>query len=90
MAEAAPAPVAAPVAAPAKAAAKKPVNPVKLAAAEKRVGELEAEVAELDRQLADPKHMADAGRLAGLGRDREEAARRLEQAEAAWLEMMEG
>jgi ATP-binding cassette subfamily F protein 3 len=72
------------------AVAKKPVNPVKLAAAEKRVGELEFEVAELDRQLADPKHMADADRLAGLGREREDAARRLEQAEQAWLELLEG
>jgi ATP-binding cassette subfamily F protein 3 len=85
----APAGAPAAVVAPAKAA-KKPVNPVKLAAAEKRVGELEAEVAELDRALADPKHMADAGRLAGLGRDREDAARRLEQAEQAWLELLEG
>jgi ATP-binding cassette subfamily F protein 3 len=91
MAEAAPTPVTAPVAAPAKpASAKKPVNPVKLAAAEKKVGELESEVADLDRRLADPANLADAARLAMLGRDREDAARRLEQAEQAWLELLEG
>jgi len=88
MAEAAPAPAPPPVPAAAVVAAKKPVNPVKLAAAEKRVSELEAEVAELDRQLSDPAHMADAARLTDLGREREQAALRLEQAEQAWLEML--
>jgi ATP-binding cassette subfamily F protein 3 len=83
MAEAAPVP-----AATAPAPAKKAVNPVKLAAAEKKVAELEAAVAELDRQLADPKHLADATRLAVLGRDREDAAARLTQAEQAWLELL--
>ena len=89
MAEAAPAPVEPPPAPARPAASKKPVNPVKLAAAEKRVGELEAEVAELDRRLADPSHMADAGRLAQLGREREDMARQLEQAEQAWLALLE-
>ncbi|MCR6685466.1 ABC-F family ATP-binding cassette domain-containing protein [Pseudoxanthomonas sp.] len=88
MAEATPT-AAAPIPAP-PAAAKKPVNPVKLAAAEKKVGELEAEVADLDRQLADPRHLADAARLAELGRAREAAAQRLEQAEQAWLALMDG
>ncbi|KAF1696578.1 ABC transporter ATP-binding protein [Pseudoxanthomonas koreensis] len=88
MAEAAPPPA---PAAPAKpAVAKKPANPVKLAAAEKKVGELEEVVADLDRRLADPAHLADAGRLATLGREREDAARRLDQAEQAWLELLEG
>ena len=68
--------------------ARKPVNPVKLAAAEKQVAQWEAEVADLDRQLADPAHLADAARLSRLGREREDAARRLEQAEQAWLEML--
>ncbi|AKC87327.1 ABC-F family ATP-binding cassette domain-containing protein [Pseudoxanthomonas suwonensis] len=90
MAEAAPTPVAAAVAEPAKpATARKPVNPMKLVAAEKRVAELEAEVAELDRRLADSGHVADPGRLATLGREREAAAQRLEQAEQAWLGLLE-
>ncbi|WP_028920002.1 ABC-F family ATP-binding cassette domain-containing protein [Pseudoxanthomonas suwonensis] len=69
---------------------KRPPNPHKLAAAEAKVGELEAALAELDRQLADPANHADAARMATLGRDREALAARLEQAEAAWLELMEG
>jgi ATPase components of ABC transporters with duplicated ATPase domains len=69
---------------------KRPPNPHKLAAAETKVGELEAALAELDRQLADPANHADAARMATLGRDREALAARLEQAEAAWLELMEG
>ena len=44
--------------------------------------------AELDRQLADPAHLADAARLSTLGREREQAARLLEQAELAWLELL--
>ena len=89
MAEAAPAPT--PTPAPPQAAVAVParkVNPVKLAAAEKQVAALEAEVAELDRQLADPAHLADATRLADLGSARDNAARRLEQAEQAWLELL--
>ncbi|WP_028916418.1 ABC-F family ATP-binding cassette domain-containing protein [Pseudoxanthomonas sp. J35] len=69
---------------------KRPPNPHKLAAAEAKVGELEAALAELDRQLADPANHADAARMATLGRDREALAARLEQAEASWLELMEG
>ena len=90
MAEAAPAPT--PTPAPPQAAVAVParkVNPVKLAAAEKQVAALEAEVAELDRQLADPAHLADAERLSLLGREREQVAGRLEQAEQAWLELLE-
>ena len=70
--------------------AKKPVNPVKLAAAEKKVAELEAQLADLDRDLAEPANMADAARLASLAQDRQALAARLETAEAAWLELMEG
>ena len=88
MAEAA-TPVQAPLAAATPVVAKKPVNPVKLAAAEKKVAELEGQVAELDRQLADPAHLADAARLSSLGREREDAGRRLEQAEQAWLALMD-
>ncbi|KAF1701135.1 ABC-F family ATP-binding cassette domain-containing protein [Pseudoxanthomonas suwonensis] len=82
----APAPTPAPAA---PAPAKKPANPVKLAAAEKKVAELEAQLAELDAQLADPAVMADAARLADLARAREALAARLEQAEQAWLEMLD-
>ncbi|MFT3756690.1 MAG: ABC-F family ATP-binding cassette domain-containing protein [Pseudoxanthomonas sp.] len=68
---------------------KKPPNPHKLAEAEKKVGELEALLADLDRELANPAHHSDAEKLAALGRDREAAAARLEQAEAAWLGLMD-
>ncbi|QSQ31532.1 ABC-F family ATP-binding cassette domain-containing protein [Xanthomonas translucens] len=70
--------------------AKKPPNPHKLTAAEKRVGDLEAALAELDRQLADPRHYADAEKVAVLGRDREATAQQLAQAEQAWMELIEG
>ena len=89
MAEAAPAPTPTPAPPPAAVAVPaRKVNPVKLAAAEKQVAALEAEVAELDRQLADPAHLADAERLSLLGREREQAAGRLELAEQAWLELL--
>ena len=89
MAEAAPAPTPTPAPPPAAVATPaKKVNPVKLAAAEKQVAALEAKVAELDRQLADPAHLADAERLSLLGREREQAAGRLELAEQAWLELL--
>ena len=88
MAEAAPDKPAAAAAPPVPA--KKPVNPVKLAAAEKKVAELEAQLAELDRALADPANMADAARLASLAQDRQALAARLEAAELAWLEMLDG
>ncbi|MFT3761869.1 MAG: ABC-F family ATP-binding cassette domain-containing protein [Pseudoxanthomonas sp.] len=68
---------------------RRPSNPHKLAAAEKKVDELEAALADLDRQLADPAHHADAAKLAALGRDRETLAAQLGQAEAAWLELMD-
>src|SRR5690606_21376471 len=86
--QAAPDPVAIP--APPPAVARKPVNPVKLAAAEKKVAELEAQLADLDRELADPANMTDAPRLVALAQDRQALAARLEQAELAWLEMLEG
>ncbi|HVJ37881.1 MAG TPA: ABC-F family ATP-binding cassette domain-containing protein [Stenotrophomonas sp.] len=67
---------------------KKPLNPHKVAAAEKRVGELEALLAEVDRQLADPANYADAHRMSELGRDRDSVAARLAEAEQQWLELM--
>ncbi|MCD7097454.1 ABC-F family ATP-binding cassette domain-containing protein [Stenotrophomonas sp. MMGLT7] len=69
---------------------KKPPNPHKLAQAEQRVGELESALAELDRQLSDPAHYADAEKMAALGRARESTAQDLERAEQAWLELAEG
>ncbi|MGB3872611.1 MAG: ATP-binding cassette domain-containing protein [Stenotrophomonas sp.] len=85
-------PVAAPVAqvAPAKpSASKKPVNPHKLEAAEKKVEQLGASLADIDRQLADPANYADAAKMTRLGGEREVLAQQLEQAEAAWMEMLE-
>jgi ATP-binding cassette, subfamily F, member 3 len=67
---------------------KKPHNPHKVAAAEQRVGELEAQLAELDRQLADPANYADTQRMAEFGRDRDAVAARLAEAEQQWLELM--
>ena len=85
-------PVAAPVAqvAPAKPASnKKPVNPHKLEAAEKKVEQLGASLAEVDAQLADSGNYADAAKMAKLGSEREVLAQQLEQAEATWMEMLE-
>ncbi|NHF64279.1 ABC-F family ATP-binding cassette domain-containing protein [Xanthomonas hortorum] len=69
---------------------KKVVNPHKLASAEKRVGELEAALAELDRQLANPANYPDSEKMAVLGRDREATAQLLAAAEAAWMELIDG
>ncbi|MEN5209475.1 ATP-binding cassette domain-containing protein [Stenotrophomonas terrae] len=83
---------AAPVAqvAPAKPASnKKPVNPHKLEAAEKKVEQLGASLAEVDAQLADSGNYADAAKMAKLGSEREVLAQQLEQAEATWMEMLE-
>ncbi|TBV77192.1 ABC-F family ATP-binding cassette domain-containing protein [Pseudoxanthomonas winnipegensis] len=64
---------------------KKPPNPHKLKAAEDKVAQLEAAVAAIDAQLADPANAADGSRLAALGRQREQAAGDLAKAEAAWM-----
>ncbi|WAH65553.1 ABC-F family ATP-binding cassette domain-containing protein [Xanthomonas hortorum] len=69
---------------------KKVVNPHKLASAEKRVGELEAALAELHRQLANPANYPDSEKMAVLGRDREATAQLLAAAEAAWVELIDG
>ena len=83
----APAPVQ--VVAPAKpAAAKKPVNPHKLEAAEKKVEQLGEALAAIDRQLADPGNYADAAKMGRLGGERDVLAQQLEQAEAAWMELL--
>ncbi|NIK01255.1 ABC-F family ATP-binding cassette domain-containing protein [Xanthomonas cannabis] len=69
---------------------KKAVNPHKLVSAEKRVGELEAALAALDRELANPGNYADSDKMAVLGRDRETTAQQLAAAEAAWMELIDG
>ncbi len=83
-AEPAPAPAAAQ-----PAPAKKPVNPHKLEAAEKKVEQLGAALADIDRQLADPANYADAAKMGRLGSEREVLAQQLEQAEAAWMELLD-
>ena len=70
------------------AAAKKPVNPHKLEAAEKKVEQLGASLADIDRQLADPANYADAAKMGKLGSEREVLAQQLEQAEATWMELL--
>ncbi|RBC21685.1 ABC transporter ATP-binding protein, partial [Xanthomonas oryzae pv. oryzae] len=62
----------------------------KLASAEKRVGELEAALAALDRELANPGNYADSEKMAVLGRDREATAQQLAEAETAWMELIDG
>ncbi|MEA5668687.1 ATP-binding cassette domain-containing protein [Stenotrophomonas sp. MH1] len=87
--ERAPAPAPVQQVAPAKpATAKKPVNPHKLEAAEKKVEQLGASLADIDRQLADPANYADAAKMGKLGGEREVLAQQLEQAEAAWMELL--
>jgi len=68
---------------------KKPVNPHKLEAAEKKVEQLGAALADIDRQLADPANYADAAKMGRLGGEREVLAQQLEQAEAAWMELLD-
>jgi len=89
VAAAAPAPAAAAPAAAGKHAGRK-VNPVKLAAAEKRVAELESRLHTLDMDLADPTRYAGGGdNAADLARQREQVAIELAQAEADWMAMYE-
>ncbi|MCL7713345.1 ABC-F family ATP-binding cassette domain-containing protein [Stenotrophomonas mori] len=83
------APAAAAVPAERPAAGRKPVNPHKLDAAEKQVEQLTAALAGVDRQLADPGNYADAARMTALGSERAALARQLEQAEAAWMALLE-
>ena len=82
-----PAPKAQPAiaAAPARPAAK--VNPHKLQKAEALVAELEAKLAGIDTQLADPKVYVHAARVAGLGREQASLRTQLEAAEAGLLAM---
>ncbi|MNM67979.1 putative ABC transporter ATP-binding protein YheS [compost metagenome] len=68
---------------------KKPVNPHKLDAAEKKVEQLGASLADVDAQLADPANYADSAKMTRLGGERDVLAQQLEQAEAAWMEMLE-
>ncbi len=79
----------APVAAAAKPSGRKPPNPYKLAEAEKRVGDLEAALADLDARMADPGVFSDAGKLADIGRQRDLAAAQLADAEQAWMALMD-
>jgi len=88
--EKAEAPVPAAPVAPAKpATTKKPVNPHKLEAAEKKVEQLGAALADIDGQLADPVNYADAAKMTKLGRERDVLVQQLEQAEAAWMELLD-
>ena len=73
--------------APAPAAPRKPANPHKLALAEARVTELEAQVAAVDAQLASPAVFSDGARLATLGRERDALQQRLHTAEHEWTSL---
>ncbi|MCY7354488.1 MAG: ABC-F family ATP-binding cassette domain-containing protein [Lysobacter sp.] len=77
----------APVAAPRKATK---LNPHKLAKAEARVTELEAKLASLETELADPKLYADGGvRAADIGRQQTALQGDLQSAETELLAMYE-
>ena len=84
-----PAPKAQPAiaAAPAKPVPK--INPHKLQKAEALVAELEAKLAGIDTQLADPKVYVDAARVADLGREQASLRAKLETAEADLLALYE-
>ena len=77
------------VAPPPPPVAKKPaakINPHKLAKAEADVAALEAQLARIETQLADPALYADGGARAGeLGREQANLRERLERAEMALL-----
>jgi ATP-binding cassette subfamily F protein 3 len=82
----------APIAAPAPVAKPKTarVNPHKLAKAEARVAELEAELVTIEKSLADPALYADGGaRAAELGRRQTELRGELEAAESELLQLYE-
>ncbi|WDS37594.1 ABC-F family ATP-binding cassette domain-containing protein [Pseudoxanthomonas sp.] len=64
---------------------KKPPNPHKLKAAEEKMAELEAALAGIDAQLADPANAAKGSALIDLGRQRDMTAADLAKAEAAWM-----
>jgi ATP-binding cassette subfamily F protein 3 len=80
-----PAPKAQPAIAPAPAKPAAKVNPHKVQKAEALVAELEAKLAGIDRQLADPKVYVDATRVADLGREQAALRSRLEAAEGDLL-----
>ncbi|MDI1254324.1 ATP-binding cassette domain-containing protein [Thermomonas sp.] len=85
-----PAPKAQPaVEAPAVVTKKAKGNPHKLQKAEAQVVELEAKLAALVAQLADPKVYADTARVAELGREQAVLQSRLETAEADLLAIYE-
>ncbi|MFZ5662188.1 MAG: ABC-F family ATP-binding cassette domain-containing protein [Pseudomonadota bacterium] len=68
--------------------ARKP-NPHKLARAEAKVAELEAQIKALDAALADPPTHRDPARAAELARQRDALATELAAAEAEWLALMD-
>ncbi|KRG71510.1 ABC-F family ATP-binding cassette domain-containing protein [Pseudoxanthomonas dokdonensis] len=65
------------------------VNPVKLAAAEKRVAELEGRIAQVDGELARPEVFANPESVAALGQERVVLQSQLQQAEQDWLALYE-
>ena len=79
------APKAQPALAPAPTKPVSKVNPHKLQKAEALVADLEAKLAGIDSQLADPKVYGNAGRVAELGREQAALRSKLETAEADLL-----
>ena len=77
------------VPAPAPSAPRRKVNPVKLAAVEARVAELEGRIAALDAQLADPACYLPGGEAASLTQQREALSATLAQVEQELLALYE-
>jgi len=75
--------------APKPAVPKRPANPHKLAAAERRVSELETQLVLLDTQLADSDTYTNPEKLTAITRERDAAAAQLATAEAAWLDLLD-
>ena len=51
--------------------------------------QLGAALADIDGQLADPANYADAAKMTRLGGERDVLVQQLEQAEAAWMELLD-
>jgi ATP-binding cassette subfamily F protein 3 len=70
-------------------AQKKPPNPHKLKAAEEKMAQLEAALADIDAQLAEPGNAGKASLMVDLGRQREMTVADLAKAEQDWMALYE-
>jgi len=68
---------------------KKRVNPYVKARLEETLSALEAKIAELDTSIADPANATDAGKLAALCRQRDDAQQEYDATFEQWMEIEE-